>query len=99
MTTIVRSYLRRTFAVRAATKLIAERLAGFQCVRDAFLGFSFTAEADECFAFEIEDVLLGDGLRGRDRAAGQNVGKFSRDHAVELRGELAAHHAVNRELR
>src|ERR1700722_9283533 len=99
MTTIVRSYLRRTFAVRTTTELIAERLARFQGVRDAFLGFSFAAEADERFALQIEEVLLGDSLRRRDRAAGQNIGKLPRDQAVEFGGELATHHAVNREPR
>ena len=43
--------------------LVAERLAGFQGVSDAFLGFLFSAERDEGFPLEIQDILFADQLR------------------------------------
>ncbi len=46
--------------------LVAEGFAGFQGVGDALVGFAFAAEADKRFAFEVEDVLLADELRGAE---------------------------------
>lgn len=45
--------------------LIAEGFAGFEGVGGALAGFAFAAEADKRFAFEVEDVLLADELRGQ----------------------------------
>ena len=46
---------------------------------DAELGVALAAEGDEGFAFEVEDVLLGDELRRGERAAAENVGELARD--------------------
>src|SRR5207237_5568702 len=50
--------------------LISQRLAGFQRVGDAFLGFLFTAQGNESFAFEIKDVLFAHRLRSEERRVG-----------------------------
>jgi hypothetical protein len=42
-------------------------------VGDALAGFAFSAQRDECFALEIEDVLLAHDLRRGERAACQNI--------------------------
>jgi len=44
-------------------RLVAEGFASFQGVGDALLSFAFAAEADEGFAFEIEQILFADELR------------------------------------
>jgi hypothetical protein len=45
---------------------IPERLASLERVCDALLGLAFTAQADECLAFEVEQILLGHRLRSGD---------------------------------
>ena len=42
---------------------ISQGFAGFESVGDAFLSFALAAEADEGFAFEIEQILFADELR------------------------------------
>src|SRR5216684_1286128 len=49
---------------------VPEGLTGFEHVRDAFLRFLFTAERDKGFAFQIEQILFADSLRGSERASG-----------------------------
>jgi hypothetical protein len=49
--------------------LISQGLSGFERVGDSFLRFSLSAQADESFALQIENVLLGDGLRRRNATA------------------------------
>src|SRR6266513_5456964 len=79
--------------------LVAERLAGFQGVSDAFLGFLFSTERHEGFALEIQDILFADQLRRRQGTARQNVRELAADMRVVLGGIAAAEHHVDRELR
>src|SRR5437764_7681096 len=63
--------------------LVAERLAGFQGVSNAFLGFLFSTERHEGFALEIQDILFAHQLRRRQGTARQNV----RELAADMRSE------------
>src|SRR6516164_1451012 len=64
-------------------------------MRDAFLGFSFSAKGDEGFALEVEYVLLADELWHRERAAGEDVGQLTGDVRVVVGSVTAAGHQVN----
>src|SRR5215475_7641747 len=59
-----------------ATRLISQRLASFECMRDALLCLVFTAKRDERFAFEIEHVLFADKLRRAQCSARKNIRQF-----------------------
>src|SRR5215469_486459 len=87
------------FSTLAMLVSIAERFAGFEGVGDALLSFAFAAEGDEGFAFEVEDVLLGDGLRRGERAASEDIREFARDERVVVGDVFAAQHLVDGELR
>lgn len=54
-------------------RLIPQRLARFQRVRDAFLSFLFPAKGNESFALEIQNILLAHELRRGQRPTRQNV--------------------------
>src|SRR5438876_5936895 len=79
--------------------LVAERLAGFQGVSDAFLSLLFSAERDEGFALEIQDILFVDQLRRRQGTARQNVRELAADMRVVLGGIAPPEHHVDGELR
>src|SRR6202167_6386545 len=80
-------------------KSIAQWFSRLQSVRDAFLRLALAAQADEGFALEIQDVLLGHELRRGDGAASENVCQFAADGAVVFRGIPAANHHMDGELR
>jgi len=58
---LVHAFVGIVKGVRAALS-VPEALAGFQQALHALLGFGVAAEVQEGFAFEVEEVLLGDGL-------------------------------------
>src|SRR5262249_8682272 len=56
---------------------VSQWLAGLERVRDALLRFFRSEEREECFALEVENVLLGD-VAGWPIASGQDVGEVLR---------------------
>src|ERR1700726_3906288 len=83
---------------RARDGLVSKRFAGLEGKRDAFLRLSLAAKADEGFALEIKDVLLGDHLRRRNRSARKNGSHFARHHRVVRARKFTAHQHVNGDL-
>src|ERR1700689_3706351 len=62
---------------------IPERFARLQHILHALLRFRIAAQAQKSLAFQVEQVLLGDGLFAREPASAQNVGElFGDDHVV-----------------
>ena len=82
-----------------ALNLISQRLSGFECVGDSLLRFALSAQANESFALQIENVLLGNGLRRRNAATRQYVCQFSCDNRVVLTGEFAPNKHMDCEFR
>ena len=56
-------------SISPAARSIAQRLAGLEGVRDALLRLLGAEEAEELFALEVEQILLGDVTRGAVAAA------------------------------
>src|SRR5579864_4758736 len=81
-----------------ALNLISQRLSGFECVGDSLLRFALSAQADESFALQIENILLGNHLRRGDPAARENIRQFPADNRVMLARKFSPNQHVNREL-
>src|SRR6266403_2253856 len=82
----------------STNRSIAERLAGFELVANAFLRFLLAAERDERFAFEIEYVLFADHLRRGQRSSREDIRELAANVRVILRSVSAAQHHVDRQL-
>src|SRR5271157_4470594 len=82
----------------ALPPLVAQRLAGFERVGDAFLSLLLAAKRDEGFALQIQNVLFADQLRRRQRTACKNVGELPRHMRVVIGSVAAAHHQVDGHL-
>src|SRR5205823_5994744 len=64
--------------------LVAQCLARFQHVLDAFERLWFTAQRDKRLALQIKKVLLVDPLARRELPAAKNVSDFARDVQIVL---------------
>src|SRR6266849_6004245 len=82
----------------STNRSIAERLAGFERVGNAFQCFSLAAEGDKRFAFEVQYVLFADHLRRGQRSSRENVCKLATYVRVILRSVSAAQHHVDRQF-
>src|SRR5215472_18002078 len=85
--------------IRTGIRLISQRLSGFERVGNSFLRFSLSAQANESFALQIENVLLRNRLWRRNAAARQYVCQFSCDHRVVVTGEFAANEHMDCQFR
>src|SRR6185503_15826307 len=68
---------------------VPERLVVLKHVLHARLRQRLSAQADERLALELEDLVLGDGVRCARAAAAQNVGELHRDLGV-VRARISA---------
>src|SRR5262245_57774893 len=66
-------------ASRIHRVLIPQRLPRLERVFDAFQCLGFAAEAQENFALQVQDVLLGDKMKRSQIAAAENVGELRAD--------------------
>src|SRR5207237_6692044 len=79
-------------------KSVSQRLAGFERVLDPFERFGFTAQAQEHFAFEVHNVLLGNELERSEIAAAENVGEFGANLLIVITNLPACLHLVENHL-
>src|ERR1039458_2744830 len=76
----------RAAATTKASLMISvpQRLAGLKGVGDAFDGLGFTTQAQEGFAFQVHQVLLGNKVQGSQIPAAENIGELRADLLVML---------------
>ena len=91
---VVAGSLRRCFN----TLSVPQRLAGLERVRDAFLRLPFTAQAEERFALEIQQLLFGQRGRRRDVPAGKDPRQLSSDQRVVVGDAARAPGEMDAEL-
>src|SRR5688500_10873229 len=75
--------------------LITQRLARFQRVLDALLCLPLAEETQECLALEIQQLLLGDDRRMRQRASSHDGGQLPADQRVVIADAPGAPRQVN----
>src|SRR5215472_13168287 len=64
--------------------LVSERLSCLQHIPHSFLRFRIAAQAQKCFALQVQQVLLGNQLLTRQPPAGKNIRQFLCDHYVVI---------------
>lgn len=79
-------------------QLITQRLARFQRVRHALLRLTLGNEAQKGFAFEVQQMLLGDRGRVRQRTAGHDRGQLPSNHGVVIADTPRAVRQMDAEL-
>ena len=93
------NFLKKPVTLQLATfailKLVAQGLAGFQGELNSFLGFLFSAERFEAFAFQIQDVLLAYGGAGCEVAAANDVRDVVTDLYLVIRYKVALAHEID----
>src|SRR5579875_2603737 len=86
-------------AVLVPARSISQRFSLLEHMLDAFLSLLFAAETHKCFAFEVQQVLLRDALRGGElTAARKHLGQFYADHDIKIRDIFRAPHQVQPEF-
>src|SRR6476620_2603249 len=77
---------------------VTQRLAGLQCVLDALLGLPLANQAQESFAFQVEQVLRAKPRRVRNPASSHDHGQRASDQGVVVADAPGPPREVNAEL-